>query len=103
MRRAASPIRSHLSRIVRLRLLVGAFAVVGAGVIAAISLAIMDIYLVGHGFRSIREEVLACERFGIHLSAADLVLLGVVVMSAGIAAVASARFEAWRVRGRGPS
>ena len=58
-----------------------AFAV---AVLAAIGLAILDLYLSGHGYADIRKETVSWPAAGIHLSIADIALLALAVAAAGL-------------------
>jgi hypothetical protein len=66
------------------RLGISAAAGIGVGVIAVIALAVMDLYLSGHGHGSITREIITWEPGGVHLSVADLALLLVVLLAAGL-------------------
>jgi hypothetical protein len=57
---------------------------VGAGLAAAVVLAVLEIYITGHGYGSITREIISWEPAGVHLSVADLALLLVVVLAAGL-------------------
>jgi hypothetical protein len=60
----------------------GISAAVGAGVVAAIAAAVIELYLSGHGDGSITREIISWEPGGVHLSLADLAVLLIVVISA---------------------
>jgi hypothetical protein len=66
------------------RLGISAAAGIGVGVIAVVALAVMDLYLSGHGHGSITREIITWEPGGVHLSVADLALLLVVLLAAGL-------------------
>ena len=57
---------------------------VGAGVAAAIVLAVLELYVTGHGYGSITREIITWEPGGVNLSFADLALLLVVMLAAGL-------------------
>ena len=71
----------------RLALAFAATAVVA--IIAAIAIAILDLYLTGHGYADIRKETVSWPAAGIHLSTADIVLL-LLALAAGALA--------WRIK-----
>jgi len=75
----------------RLALALAATAV--AALIAAIAIAILDLYLAGHGYAAIRKEAVSWPAAGIHLSAADIVLLLLALAAGGIT---------WRAAGGSP-
>jgi hypothetical protein len=64
------------------RLGISAAMGVGAGVVAAIAAAVIELYLSGHGHGSITREIISWEPGGVHLSLADLAVLLIVVISA---------------------
>jgi hypothetical protein len=64
------------------RLGISAAVGVGAGVVAAIAAAVIELYLSGHGQGSITREIISWEPGGVHLSLADLAVLLMVVISA---------------------
>ena len=88
--------RAPLSRIVRhaevepdtsrvgtlARLGISAAAGIGAGVVVAILVTVIDLYLTGHGSGSITGEVITWEEAGVHLSFADLAMLTTAVVAA---------------------
>lgn len=84
---ALSQLRPLLVRVV----IAGASAV-GAALIVAVGAAVLDLYLTGHGYGSITGEVITWQPAGVHLSAADVLLL---------LAVAAALLISWRMTGRG--
>lgn len=57
------------------RLLAAAAAGAGAALMAAIGLAIADLYLAGHGHASLGRPWLEWAALGVHLSRADVALL----------------------------
>ena len=59
---------------------------------SAVGAAVLDLYLTGHGYGSITGEVITWQPAGVHLSAADVLLL---------LAVAAALLISWRMTGRG--
>jgi len=52
--------------------------------LAAIAAALIELYLNGHGHGSITREIISWEPGGVHLSVADLALLLVVLLAAGV-------------------
>lgn len=64
----------HLKRVI-LRLVVSVGVSIVAAVTVALVVTIADLYLVGHGYRSVQREVLTWPRAGVHLSPAGIVLL----------------------------
>jgi hypothetical protein len=69
-----------LLSLVRTVLITG-MAVIGVAIVSAVVLAIVDVYLTGQGGPSIREPLVVMDEF-VSLSAADIVLLLVVVGTA---------------------
>ncbi len=63
----------------------------GVGVVTAvvvgIALAVVDLYLTGHGWQSIRDPWISWTAAGVHLSVADVIWLSAV----GVAAVVAYR------------
>lgn len=72
---------------------ISAAAGMGAGVVAVIALAVIDLYLSGHGHDSITREMISWEPGGVHLSVADLALLLVVLLAAGLTWVSLPRSQ----------
>ena len=64
-----------------LRALISFAAAAAAGIVAAIALAIIDLYLTGHGMGSITRETIAWDPGGVHMSVADVIMLVVVLMT----------------------
>ena len=60
-------------------------AVIVAGIAGAIGLAIIDLYMTGHGLGSLTRETIAWDPGGVHMSAADVILLVVVFAAAVLA------------------
>jgi hypothetical protein len=60
-------------------------------VLFAVIIAIIDIYLSGHGYDGLTREYLTWSAAGIHLSIGDIVLLGFVLLAAALS---------WRLYGR---
>lgn len=52
-----------------------------SGVISAVILAIIDLYLTGHGYGSILREIITWELVNVHLSSGDLIVLIASVLS----------------------
>ena len=53
-----------------------------AAIVAAVGIAVVDLYLVGHGHGSLLRESMSWPAAGVHLSAGDLILLGAVLSAA---------------------
>ena len=53
-----------------------------AAIVAAVAIGVVDLYLVGHGHGSLLRESMSWPAAGVHLSAGDLILLGVVLSAA---------------------
>ena len=66
------------------RLGISAAAGIGAGVVAAIAAALIELYLSGHGHGSITREIISWDAGGVHLSVADLGLLLAALLAAGL-------------------
>ncbi|MFH1603091.1 MAG: hypothetical protein ABIH03_04215 [Pseudomonadota bacterium] len=64
------------------RLVVSTVAGFGAGVVAALVVTVIDLYLTGHGYGSITCEVITWSQAGVHLSIGDLVMLMTVIVAA---------------------
>jgi hypothetical protein len=54
----------------------------GVGLVTAIIVAVIDLYLTGHGYGSITSEFISRASWGVHLSIGDLVML-VAAIAAG--------------------
>jgi hypothetical protein len=67
------------------RALVAGAAGVGTAVVVGIALALADIYVTGHGGRTINGPLWNWPALGIHLSPSDVVLLGSAAVASGIA------------------
>ena len=74
-----------------LRLAVTIGAVMSTAVVVAIVIAIVDLYLVGHGSNGLRHETVSWPEAGVHLSFGDLALLALSLITA---------IAAWRITGR---
>lgn len=63
------------------RLGISTIAGIAAGVVVALLVTVLDLYLTGHGHGSVTREVITWEHAGVHLSIADLGMLmtGIVV------------------------
>ena len=61
------------------RLGISASAGIGAGVVAAIIVTVIDLYVTGHGYGSITREIITWAPAGVHLSVGDLVMLVAVI------------------------
>ena len=55
----------------------------GAGVVAAIIVTVIDLYITGHDYGSITREIITWAPAGVHLSIGDLAMLVTVVVVAG--------------------
>lgn len=66
------------------RFAISAAAGIGAGVVAAIALAVIELYLSGHAYGSIMREMIQWDSAGVHLSLADIVLLLAVFGAAAL-------------------
>ena len=53
-----------------------------AAIVAAVAIAVVDLYLVGHGHGSLLRESISWPAAGVYLSVGDLILLGVVLSAA---------------------
>jgi hypothetical protein len=65
------------------RLGISAAAGIGAGVVAAVIVTVIDLYVTGHGYDSITRELITWAPAGVHLSIGDLAMLVTVVAAAG--------------------
>jgi hypothetical protein len=54
------------------------------GVLVAIVLAVADLYLSGHGYPTLSAPLLDWPALGVHLSPADLLFLGAVVIGGAL-------------------
>jgi hypothetical protein len=68
-----------------LRLLLSLLAGLGSAILVAIALAVVDLYLTGHGFQPLSAPLLDWAGGGIHLSLADLIFLAAAAIAAAIA------------------
>lgn len=68
-----------------MRLFLSVIAGVGSAVLVAISLAVVDLYLAGHGLRPLGAPWLDWPDAGVHLSVADVIFLGAAVLAAAVA------------------
>jgi hypothetical protein len=66
------------------RLLVSLGAGLAGAVVVAIALTVVDLYLTGHGLRSLSRPWLDVEQLGVHLSRADVVFLLAAVIGAAL-------------------
>ena len=73
------------------RLILTVVSGVGTAFVAAIALAILDLYLVGHGHAGLMRESISWPAAGVHLSAGDVILLGLALLVAALA---------WNLSGR---
>jgi hypothetical protein len=65
------------------RLIISISAAVVVAIIAAIALAILDLYLSGHNYAEIGKESISWPAAGVHLSIADVILLVLAFAAAG--------------------
>lgn len=75
-----------------MRLLLSVAVGLGTAAVMTIALTVLDLYLTGHALGSITRPLVNWPALGVHLSPADIVMLG----AAGLAAVLT-----WRRRARG--
>lgn len=47
----------------------------GTAILAAVTVAVIDLYMTGHGYSSITREVITWPQVGIHLSIGDVAML----------------------------
>jgi hypothetical protein len=66
------------------RLLVSLGAGLALGLLVALVLTVADLYLSGHGYRSLAAPFLDAPMVGVHLSIADVLLLFALVLGAVI-------------------
>lgn len=64
------------------RIGISAAAGVGAAIVAALTVAVIDLYLTGHGDASITREVLTWAPAGVHLSIGDIGMLVTAIAAA---------------------
>jgi hypothetical protein len=55
----------------------------GTALAVALALTVLDFYLTGHALGSITKPLLDWPALGVHLSLADIVMLGAAVLAAG--------------------
>lgn len=67
-----------------LRLGISTAAGIGAGVVAALIVTVIDLYLTGHGYGSITREVITWASAGVHLSIGDLGMLATMIVVAAL-------------------
>ena len=53
-------------------------------IVTAIALAILDLYLVGHGHAGLMRESISWPAAGVHLSAGDVILLSLAFLAAAL-------------------
>ncbi len=68
-----------------IRLLASLVIGIGTAVLVAITLAIIDLYLSGHGLRPLNASWLEWPAAGVHLSRADVIFLVAAVLATAIA------------------
>ena len=74
------------------RLAISAGAGIGAGIVAAILVTLIDLYVTGHGYGSITREVITWTPAGVHMSFGDLAMLLTTIAVGG---------STWRFVGHG--
>jgi len=52
-----------------------------AALVATLAIAVVDLYLVGHGHGSLLRESISWPAAGVYLSAGDLILIGAVLLA----------------------
>ena len=68
-----------------MRLLTVAAVVFGTSLMCGLGLAIVDLYLTGHGMPSIGAETLRIPALGVALSVSDMIMLGATALAGWIA------------------
>jgi hypothetical protein len=66
------------------RLLISLGGGLAFGVLVALVLTVADLYLTGHGYRSLGAPLLDAPAMGVHLSLADLLFLSAAVLGAAV-------------------
>jgi hypothetical protein len=74
----------HPSRPWWIRLLLSLVAGLGSAVLVAIAVAVVDLYLTGHGLRPLSAPLLDWSAAGIHLSLAEVIFLGAAALATAI-------------------
>jgi hypothetical protein len=67
-----------------IRLLLSFGAGAGSAVLVAVVIAVVDLYLTGHGLTPLNAPLLDWPAGGVHLSLADILFLGAAVLAAAI-------------------
>ena len=67
-----------------IRLLLSLIAGFGSAVLVAVAIAVVDLYLAGHGLRPLGAPLVDWPGTGIHLSVADVIFLGAAVLATAI-------------------
>jgi hypothetical protein len=67
------------------RLLLTLAAGLGTALVVSIALTVVEFYLTGHALGSITKPLLDWPGLGVHLSLADMAMLGAAVLAGGIA------------------
>jgi hypothetical protein len=70
---------------VLVRLGLSAAIALGTTIAGAVIIAIVDLYLTGHGYRSITREIAGDSVLGVHVSLGDIVLLVAAAAAGGLA------------------
>lgn len=65
-----------------LRSIVALCAAVVAAIVATVAIAVVDLYLVGHGHASLLRESIAWPAAAVYLSVGDLILIGAALLAA---------------------
>jgi hypothetical protein len=68
-----------------LRLAISILAGIGAAVVAALAVTVIDLYFTGHGHASITREVITWAQAGVHLSIGDVAMLTALIAVAALA------------------
>jgi hypothetical protein len=74
----------HPNRPWWIRLFLCLVAGLASAVLVAVALAVVDLYLTGHGLQPLSTPLLNWSAAGIHLSLADLIFLGAAALAAAI-------------------
>ena len=69
---------------VLVRLGLSAAIALGTTIAGAIIIAIVDLYLTGHGYRSITREIASGSAWGMHVSLGDILLLTAAAAAGGL-------------------
>jgi hypothetical protein len=78
---------------ISIRLLLTVVAAFVVAVISAIAVALTDLYLVGHGRTGLLRESVSWPAASVHMSAGDLIMLGLSFLAGALAWILSGRFR----------